>query len=80
MTRARLEFVLAGIFAALAILTAFVRDWIEVVFKVDPDAGSGALEWVIVAAFGALAVVTAALGRRQYRVINAPAAGDSRLK
>lgn len=78
MTRARLEFSLAGICAALAILTAFVPDWMEVIFKVDPDAGSGALEWMIVAAFGALAVFAAGLARRHYRVRNVPATGNQR--
>ena len=68
MTRARLEFALAGVFAVLAILTALVPAWIEAVFKVDPDGGSGAIEWLIVAAFGALAMAAALLGRRHYRV------------
>jgi len=68
MTRARLEFAFGGVCAVLAMLTAVVPEWIEAVFEVDPDAGSGSLEWMIVAAFGALAVSAAALGRRHYRV------------
>jgi hypothetical protein len=67
MTRARMEFALAGLFAVLALLTALVPTWIEEVFKVDPDAGSGALEWLIVAVFGVSALTAALLGRHHYR-------------
>jgi hypothetical protein len=71
VTRARFEFALAGVFAILALLTAVVPDWIEVVFKVDPDGGSGALEWWIVIGFGAVAVAAALLGRHHYRIATA---------
>jgi hypothetical protein len=68
MARARLEFALAGVFAFLAVLTAFVPTWIEEVFKIEPDAGSGVLEWGIVAGFGVLALVAGLLGRRDYQL------------
>ncbi|WP_344097696.1 hypothetical protein [Microbacterium deminutum] len=58
------EFVLAGVFAILAILTAVNPQWIETLFGVDPDRGSGALEWIIVAVFGVLALLAAGLGTR----------------
>lgn len=51
----------------LALLTALDPDWIEEVFKVDPDAGNGSLEWLIVAGFGVLVLSAAALGRRHDR-------------
>lgn len=53
------ESVLAAITGVLFVVTLFVRNWIEVVFGVDPDQQNGALEWVIV---GALFVVTLVFG------------------
>ena len=50
MTGARIETVLAAAFAVLALVTA----------------GSGALEWAIVAGLGILAAATALLARRHY--------------
>jgi hypothetical protein len=64
MVRMIVEFVLAGIFVLLAIVTAVNPQWIETVFGIDPDRGSGALEWIIVALFGVLALVAAGLGTR----------------
>ena len=46
---------LAAMSAALLIVTVAWHDWIEIVFRVDPDHGSGWLEWVIVVvAFGTM--------------------------
>ena len=64
MVRMVIEYVLAAVFVVLAVITLTTPQWIEIVFRVDPDRGSGALEWVIVAGFGLLAVVAAALGTR----------------
>jgi len=69
MTRVRTEVVLAGIFAFLAVATAFWPTWIESLFDESPDAGSGALEWAIVGVFGLLAITAAAFARRDYRAI-----------
>jgi len=36
-------------FSLLAIFTALSHNWIELAFGVDPDAGSGWIEWMLVA-------------------------------
>ena len=56
--------VMAG---ALAVLTLVNREWIEVVFGVDPDEGSGALEWGIVFALGGVALISAVVARAERR-------------
>lgn len=59
----RLWFYLEAILGILAgvmfVVTLVNQAWIEMLFKVDPDQGSGALEWFVV---GGLAVVAIALG------------------
>ena len=52
------ELGLAVLAGALAVLTLISREWIEVVFGVDPDQGSGALEWLIVLAAVAVALAS----------------------
>jgi hypothetical protein len=55
------ESVVAAACFLLAVLTLVTREWIEVIFGVDPDRGSGALEWSVV---GALLLVAAGLSWR----------------
>lgn len=50
--RLRLEVIGAVCTAVLALLTSFVPDWIEAVFRVDPDHGNGSLEILLVIIFG----------------------------
>ena len=50
-----LETGMAMVTGILFVITLVQRDWIEIVFGVDPDNRSGALEWLIV---GAVLVVT----------------------
>ncbi|MBV9661330.1 MAG: hypothetical protein JO337_09250 [Acidimicrobiales bacterium] len=62
-----------GVMAALCALGAIVAtlimpSWIEGAFGVDPDAGSGSFEWLVVAALTAVAAgaagTAAAMARR----------------
>jgi hypothetical protein len=53
-----IEVALAVFAAGLAVLTLITREWIELLFGIDPDKGSGALEWALVIA---LFVASAAL-------------------
>jgi hypothetical protein len=46
---------MAIVTSILFVITLVQRNWIEIVFRVDPDNRNGALEWLIV---GALLVVT----------------------
>jgi hypothetical protein len=54
-----LEALLAALAAALAVLTLITREWIELLFRIDPDHGNGSLEWLIVAVLGVAACVLA---------------------
>ena len=52
------EAILGIITGVMFVVTLFNRQWIETIFNVDPDQGSGSLELLIV---GGLLVVTIAL-------------------
>ena len=65
-TRLRVESILAVISAGLFVLTLINAEWIEALTGLEPDAGSGALEFLIAAAFLVAAVVTALMARRDY--------------
>ena len=56
-----------GFMWILAFLTLIVRDWIEVVFRVDPDAHNGTAEWLIVLLLGAGVVVSTLLAGHEWR-------------
>ena len=66
-SRVWIETALASASTVLALLTLFVRDWIEVVFRIDPDAGSGAAEWLIVVIWAVAAVAFTLLATRSWR-------------
>jgi hypothetical protein len=67
MFRARIEFSLAVIFAVLTALTLVWPTWIESLFGIAPDHGSGQTEWLLVVLFGLAGLVLGVLGGRDYR-------------
>ena len=60
--------------AALAVVTMLDAEWIEAVFGVDPDGGSGALEWGLALGLGIVAAASALVSRwsRRAAVAHAP--------
>jgi hypothetical protein len=58
---------LAATSAALLVVTLLWHDWIEIVFRVDPDHGNGWLEWLIVAAAFGLTVTFSIAARQEWR-------------
>jgi hypothetical protein len=65
--RFRVEVALAALSTFLFVIAVMWKDWIEIVFQVDPDRGSGALEWAIVAVFAIAALTCAALARVEWK-------------
>jgi hypothetical protein len=61
------EVALGSATAILTAVTLISREWIEFLFGVDPDGGSGALEWLIVVVLGLATVVFAVLARMEWR-------------
>jgi len=49
----------------LLLLTLVTREWIEALFHVDPDGGSGSLEWLIVGGLVAMALTSGLLARAE---------------
>ncbi|GAA2041550.1 hypothetical protein GCM10009819_29370 [Agromyces tropicus] len=60
------EVVGAVLATALLVLTIVMPTWIEAVFGVDPDAGSGQLERWIVVGLGVLVLVSLAFAGREW--------------
>jgi len=58
---------LALLSGLLFVVTLLWTEWIEIVFGVDPDKGSGALEWAITFGLLAVTIAFAALARREQR-------------
>jgi hypothetical protein len=56
----------AGVSSILFLVTLIWEDWIEIIFGVDPDEGSGALEWLIVIGFFVVAITASVLARREW--------------
>ena len=62
-----LETGLAIVTGILFIITLVWRDWIEILFNIDPDSGSGSLEWLIVVALLVVTLLLFALAGLEWR-------------
>ena len=69
--RLQVETALAAASALLFLVTAVWPDWIETIFGVSPDGGSGALEWLIAGGLLAVALVSGGLALRSRRALAA---------
>ncbi len=64
-----LEAGVGSVTAILFVVTLFWRDWIEIIFNVDPDQGNGLLEWSIVGSLLAATLILFFLARYEWRRI-----------
>ncbi len=75
------EVVACGFSAGLFFITLAAPDWIEAVFHIEPDNGSGLMEWGFVLATAAASVCTLILARKDWQRLEerpaAPSAGRS---
>jgi uncharacterized membrane protein HdeD (DUF308 family) len=62
-----LELVCGLLGAVLFVATLVMREWIELIFGVDPDNGSGALELSIASSLLAVSIATGVLAVREWR-------------
>ena len=77
-TRIRVESAVALLAALLGLLTVAWKDWIEVLFRVDPDARSGTAEVGVVLGLLALALLLgAAAGFERHRARAAAATSSA---
>ena len=68
-----LEVVLGGAGLVLFAVTLAWNDWVELVFRVDPDAGNGSLEFFVCLALPAAAAWSFWLARTEWRRVPSPA-------
>lgn len=69
-----IEAVLATTTGLAAMITLVRREWIELLFGVDPDGSSGLLEWAIVATLAAATLLFGLLARAEWRYAQADSA------
>jgi disulfide bond formation protein DsbB len=63
-----LETSMAAMTSIMFMTTLVWRNWIELVFKVEPDAGNGSLEWLIVGLLFVVATALFFLARYEWRL------------
>lgn len=73
-TRFWIETTLAALSAVLFLLTIIWKDWIEIVFGVEPDNGDGSAEWMIAVGTALVAIIFAVLARIEWRRLRAETA------
>ena len=61
-----IETSIAIVTSILFVVTLLQRDWIEIVFGVDPDNHSGTLEWLIIGALLVAAITLFTLARYEW--------------
>ena len=61
------EVALGSLTTVLLIVTLVLPQWIELVFRVEPDAGSGSLEWLLVGVFAVTTAAFAVFARSEWR-------------
>jgi hypothetical protein len=71
-----LELAFAGGSLALALVTLARKDWIEIIFGIDPDKYSGSLEWLIVAAGLVLALICGVAAVAEWRRLHPAKTGS----
>jgi hypothetical protein len=62
-----IENVLALLAALVAVMTVVDAEWLEAFFGIDPDAGSGAVEWAVTVAAAGVALGTAWAAASEWR-------------
>ncbi|HVB72860.1 MAG TPA: hypothetical protein VNE38_04825 [Ktedonobacteraceae bacterium] len=62
-----LETSMAIVAGILFVITLVWHNWIEIIFNVDPDKGSGFLEWLIVGVLLIVTIVLFILARYEWR-------------
>jgi hypothetical protein len=66
MFRAKIELGFAVVFAVITAVTLLWPAWIESLFGIAPDHGSGEAEWLLVAVLALAGLLLGLLGRRDY--------------
>ena len=62
-----LESICGSVMGMLAAITLFWHDWIEAVFRINPDSSDGSAEWLIVLVLIPVTVALAVGARREWR-------------